>query len=154
MTNNTLENAYDILSQDKIANPIDLPGNHPGEPIARGFLYIQCDKFYFDERFQELFHLEKNELDGIYCFLSENCELTLQDGRKFCGVSFKGEAGKDTISAAIKQKWQNMGLAFAEIDKQQNLLVLSSGETVDLNGVEAFEYEIAKKKKSRKTSSK
>ena len=44
------------------------------------------------------------------------------------------------------------GLTFAEIDKQQNLLVLSTGENIDLNGVEALEYEIVKKKKNRKTS--
>ena len=67
-------------------------------------------------------------------------------------MSFKGEAGKEIISAAIKQKWQNMGLTFAEIGKQQNLLVLSTGENIDLNGVEAWEYEIVKKKKNRKTS--
>ena len=45
-----------------------------------------------------------------------------------------------------------MGLTFAEIDKQQNLLVLSTGENIDLNGVEALEYEIVKKKKTQKTS--
>lgn len=44
------------------------------------------------------------------------------------------------------------GLTFAEIDKQQNLLVLSTGENIDLNGVEALEYEIVKKKKTQKTS--
>ena len=152
MTNNELENTYDVLFQNKITNPVDLPGNHPDEPIERGFLYIQCDKFYFDKNFSELFNLKQNELDGIYCFLSKNCELTLNDGRKFCGVSFKREAGKEIISAAIKQKWQSMGLTFAEIDKQQNLLVLSTGENIDLNGVEALEYEIVKKKKNRKTS--
>lgn len=152
MTNTELENTYDVLFQNKIANPVDLPGNHPDEPIERGFLYIQCDKFYFDKNFSELFNLKQNELDGIYCFLSKNCELTLNDERKFCGVSFKGEAGKEIISAAIKQKWQSMGFAFAEIGKQQNLLVLSTGENIDLNGVEALEYEIVKKKKTRKTS--
>ena len=45
-----------------------------------------------------------------------------------------------------------MELTFAEIDKQQNLLVLSTGENIDLNGVEALEYEIVKKKKTQKTS--
>ena len=45
-----------------------------------------------------------------------------------------------------------MGLTFTEIGKQQNLLVLSTGENIDLNGVEAWEYEIVKKKKNRKTS--
>ena len=45
-----------------------------------------------------------------------------------------------------------MGFAFAEIGKQQNLLVLSTGENIDLNGVEALEYEIVKKKKTQKTS--
>ena len=73
--------------------------------------------------------------------MSENCEITHKDGRKFCCVSFKGNLGKDKICELLKDKLNNRGIIFAEI--WNNTLILKDGEKIPLNqfNVEIYEYE-------------
>ena len=69
------------------------------------------------------------------------CEITHEDGRKFCCVSFKGNLGKDKIFEILKGKLNNRGIIFAEI--LNNALILENGEKIPLNqfAVEIYEYE-------------
>ena len=125
---------------EKIENIEDIPGNHPEEPKDRGFLYLQCNKSIFEDSFNDLFEFNFDDQYAC-CFLSENCEITHEDGRRFCCISFKGDLWKDKICELLKNKLNNIGIIFAEI--LNNVLILENGEKIPLNqfAVEIYEYE-------------
>ena len=49
-----------------------------------------------------------------FCLISSNCEITLPNGEKFCGISFKSNSNKTLILQKIKNHFEkkdiNMGL--------------------------------------------
>lgn len=105
---------------EQITDLQEIPGNHPEQNPERGFLYLECDKNYFETHFDELFSFES---EGKYdhCFLAENCELSFAD-RTFCGVSFKGDLGKDNIATMLKNRLNQLKINFGEI--QNNALIV------------------------------
>lgn len=122
----------------EINNIIDIAGNHPNQNPERGFLYIEKNMTDFENSFDEIFNIKDLEMLDC-CVLSSNCEITLPEGRKFCGISFKGTTGKEKITETILKDWQKRGFSFAEI--QNNTLVISTGEKAMLNDCKAITYD-------------
>lgn len=121
---------------ENIFNLEDIPGNHPNEPKDRGFIYLECDKTYFEKNFNTLFLFDCGSQYGC-CFLSENCEISF-DGRTFCGVSFKGELGKDKIAKLVKEKLHELQITYAEI--ANSTLYTSKNENILLSECEIVIY--------------
>lgn len=126
---------------EKIVNLQDIPGNHPNQPENRGFIYLECDKIYFEKNFNSLFSFDCGSKYG-YCFLSENCEISFNN-RIFCGVSFKGEFGKDNIAKLVKEKLHILQIAYAEI--ANGYLHTSKNENIPLSECEIviYDYDLA-----------
>ena len=107
---------------EQITDLQKIPGNHPSQNPERGFLYLECDKSYFETHFDDLFDFES---EGEYdcCFLAENCELSFAD-RTFCAVSYKGDLGKDAISQMLKHRLNQLKINFGDI--QNNALIVDN----------------------------
>lgn len=126
----------DFYIFEEIANLQDVPGNHPDEPNDRGFIYLECDKAYFEKNFNDLFSFDCGSKYGC-CFLSENCEISFED-RKFCGVSFKGEFGRDNIAKLVKDRLHELQIVYAEITN--SALYTSKNENIPLSECEVVIY--------------
>ncbi|MDO5105922.1 hypothetical protein, partial [Capnocytophaga sp.] len=72
-----------------------------------------------------------------HCFLAENCELTLAD-RVFCGVSFKGDLGKEAILRLLKNRLNQLKINFGEI---QNNAFMIDNQTFPLSDCKAVIYD-------------
>lgn len=121
---------------EQITDLQEIPGNHPNQNPERGFLYLECDKVYFETHFNDLFEFE-SEGQYDHCFLAENCELSFAD-RTFCGVSFKGDLGKEAIGQMLKNRLNQLKINFGEI--QNNTFVVGE-EIIPLAQCQAIIYD-------------
>ena len=127
---------------NKIEDITEIDGNHPNRNPNRGFIYINKDMYEFEEMFDRIFDIPGLESED-YCLISSNCEITLPNGEKFCGVSFKASNDKEVISRIVKKSLTDGGVIYADIDN--NFLTLSTGEIVNLADCVAIDYELTKK---------
>ena len=97
----------------QIKDAVNIVGNHPNQNPDRVFLYIKHDMHSFEDSFDEIFSISELESED-FCLISSNCEITLPNREKFCGISFKSNSNKTLILQKIKiilrKKDINMGL--------------------------------------------
>ena len=97
----------------QIEDAVNIVGNHPHQNPDRVFLYINYDMHSFEDSFDEIFSISELESED-FCLISSNCEITLPNREKFCGISFKSNSNKTLILQKIKNHFEkkdiNMGL--------------------------------------------
>ena len=122
----------------QIENTVDIVGNHPNQNPDRVFLYINYDIQSFEDSFDEIFSIPELESED-FCLISSNCEITLPNGEKFCGISFKSNSNKELILQKIKKHFEKKGYQYGVI--RNNNLILSTKNVINLDDCSAFLYD-------------
>jgi len=122
----------------QIEDAVNIVGNHPNQNPDRVFLYIKHDMHSFEDSFDEIFSISELESED-FCLISSNCEITLPNGEKFCGISFKSNSNKTLILQKIKNHFERKGYQYGVI--RNNNLILSTNNVINLDDCSAIFYD-------------
>ena len=122
----------------QIEDAVNIVGNHPHQNPDRVFLYINYDMHCFEDLFDYIFSISELEWED-FCLISSNCEITLPNGEKFCGISFKSNSNKTLILQKIKNHFERKGYQYGVI--RNNNLILSTNDVINLDDCSAILYD-------------
>ena len=112
----------------QIEDAVNIVGNHPHQNPDR----------VFEDSFDEIFSISELESED-FCLISSNCEITLPNGEKFCGISFKSNSNKTLILQKIKNHFERKGYQYGVI--RNNNLILSTNDVINLDDCSAILYD-------------